>query len=110
MTEWDWVIFAAGVVGLVAAIAFLGAYLYRSGLDAWRNPFGRYLIVRKTLLAGLFLTVILNRSDWGWWEDARHPATALLISAFALLTFWPYRLLLRAQEDAQLANEEAQRS
>lgn len=109
MTEWNWLTVAAGVVGLAASIVFLTQYLWKAGLDAWRNPFGRYLIVRKVLLAGLFATVILNRAPWNWWESIREPAIALLITAFAVQTFWPYRLLLKAQDQAQLDKEEAER-
>lgn len=107
MTEWDVITLVAGLVGLAAALTFLATYLHRSGVDAWHNPFGRYLIVRKLLLSGLFVAVVLNRlaDGTGWWTTIQEPAMALLISAFALQTFWPYRLLLKAQEEAQLKEE-----
>lgn len=106
--SWAGLTLAASGVGLLASVIFLVAYLRKAGADAWRNPFGRYLISRKALLAVLFLTIILNRVQphW-WWDSARVPVTALLMTAFAVQTFWPYRLLLKAQEEAQRMEEDS---
>jgi O-antigen ligase len=107
MTDWDSITLVAGIVGLGAAFFFLASYFRRAGVDAWRNPFGRYLIIRKILLSFLFLAAILNRvaQDSAWWREVQEPWMAILISALALQVMWPYRLLLKAQEEAQQKEE-----
>lgn len=109
MSMWDVMTVAAGVLGLVAAISFVARYLWESGVDAWRSPFGRFLLTRKILLSALFGTVIMNRLAGDWWQDYREPSAAIMITAFALQTFWPYRLLLKAQHEAQDPSQEAHR-
>lgn len=94
---WTWITMAAVVVGLVAAVWFVIRLQMEAGWSWRTNPFGRYLMTRKALLAVLFLVVILNRIGPDWWDLLRAPVTAVLMAAFALQTFVPYRLLMAAQ-------------
>lgn len=99
--DWGAATLAASVLGLAASLWFIGWYLWWAGADAWRNPFGRYLVTRKALLALLFATFILGRLGPEWWREWRRPLMALLVTAFALQTFVPYRLLRMAQDAAR---------
>jgi D-alanyl-lipoteichoic acid acyltransferase DltB (MBOAT superfamily) len=98
---WEWLTLAAVAIGLVAALAFVVRYQYVAGWSRWRQPngkanlFGRFLMIRKLLLSVLFGVVLLNRVAPGW--HAQKVVTALLMTAFALHTFVPYRLLTEAQ-------------
>jgi DMSO reductase anchor subunit len=103
---WNTITIVACAVGLVACVSFAAAYQYEVGWDWTRNPMGRYLMTRKLLLGGLFVTILLNRFIPGW--SGRLAVTALLMSLFAVQTFVPYRLLKKVQKPDH-ANEEAQR-
>lgn len=98
---WEYLTLAAVVLGLIAALAFVVRYQYEVGFSWWRqesgkpNHFGRFLMIRKILLSSLFVIVLLNRIVPDW--PARKAVTALLMVAFALQTFVPYRLLVTAQ-------------
>lgn len=106
---WGAITLSAVWVGLVAALGFVISYQLKVGLAWWRhqdgspNPFGRFLMSRKALLAVLFVVVLLNRYVPGW--TAREMITALLMSCFALQTFVPYRLLMKAQHEAEATVE-----
>lgn len=105
---WLWITVGACVVGLVAALAFVIRFQMESR-GAWRgNPFGRFLMKRKIILAALFSLILLNRAGWDWWEAIRLPVTAILMVLFALQTFVPYRLLVEARQER--ASEERQAS
>lgn len=92
---WEWLTIAAVAIGLVAALVFVIRFQIEVGWSWWDSPFGRFLMVRKVLLSALFTIVLLNRvlEDWA----ARNMVTALLMLAFALQTFVPYRLLVKVQ-------------
>jgi D-alanyl-lipoteichoic acid acyltransferase DltB (MBOAT superfamily) len=98
---WGWLTLAAVVIGFIAASAFVVRYQWVAGFTWWRNPdgtrnlFGRFLMIRKILLSVLFIVVLLNRLAPGW--HAQKAVTAVLMAAFALHTFVPYRLLTEAQ-------------
>lgn len=94
---WTWITMAAVVVGLVASVWFVVRLQMEAGWSWRTNPFGRYLMTRKLLLAALFTVVLCNRLDWAWWDLLRAPVTAALMTAFAFQTFVPYRLLMAAQ-------------
>ncbi len=100
---WDWLTVAAVVIGMIAALAFVVRYQYVAGWSWWRQPdgrrnlFGRFLMARKLLLAVLFAVVLLNRWQPDW--EARKAVTAVLMLAFALHTFVPYRLIGEAQKE-----------
>lgn len=87
----------ASVVGLFACLLFVVRFQVETGGAWWRNPFGRFLFFRKVLLAVLFTLALTNRFAPGW--DAQRFVTAVLFTAFAVQTFVPYRLLLRAQSE-----------
>lgn len=107
---WSHLTLAACVFGLIAAAIFVVRYLWEAGTDAWRNPFGRYLLTRKALLAVLFSVVLLNRADHlDWWGRLQEPVTAILMAAFAIQTFQPYRLLVKAQRDAKTTTDQEAR-
>jgi len=99
---WEYLTIAAVIIGLVAAVAFVVRYQYEVGFSWWRQPngkpnhFGRFLMIRKILLSALFVIVILNRLFPEW--PAKEAVTALLMVAFAVQTFVPYRLLISAQK------------
>lgn len=94
---WNYITIGACAVGLVAALLFVIKYQVESR-GAWKNnPFGRFLMTRKILLSGLFALILTNRFFPGW--DWRLPITAVLMVAFALQTFVPYRLLVEAQQE-----------
>ena len=101
---WSLITIGACAVGWVAALLFVIRFQIDSG-GAWRgNPFGRFLMIRKMLLVGLFSLILTNRLMPGW--EWRLPITAVLMVAFALQTFVPYRLLVEAQQE-RAENEEA---
>lgn len=109
---WNYITAGAVVVGLIAALAFVVRYQIEVGFTWWRhndgepNHFGRFLMIRKILLSGLFLLVIVNfLTDRQWF--GREMLTALLMVCFALQTFVPYRLLISAQK-AQAKKEAKQ--
>jgi hypothetical protein len=99
---WDWLAVTASGIGLVAALAFVTRYWHDAGSTWWRhldgtpNLFGRFLMIRKILLSGLFLIILSNRFAPGW--EGRRALTAILLFGFALHTFVPYRLLSEAQK------------
>lgn len=109
---WGWLTMGSVVIGFVACIAFVVRYQIEVGWSWWRlhtgkpNRFGRYLMFRKLLLACLFGLVLTNRLIGTGWPG-RDVFTALLMLAFALQTFMPYRLLLSAQraQEKQEARE-----
>ena len=98
---WDLLTLVAVVIGLIAALAFVIRFQYEVGFTWWRtrdgrpNHFGRFLMIRKLLLSSLFLLILANRVFPGW--TGRSAVTAILMVAFALQTFVPYRLLVSAQ-------------
>lgn len=109
---WRWLILASVVLGLIAAALFVIRYQIEVGFRWWRNEdgspnsFGRFLMIRKALLTGLFSLVLANMflPDW----PGRRMVTALLMFCFALQTFVPYRLLIsaqRAQEKEEARND-----
>lgn len=107
---WAWITGGAALVGLAAALWFVIRLQMEAGWDWRRNPFGRYLMTRKLLLAALFILIIMNRVGPDWWgELVRPPLTAVLMTAFALQTFVPYRLLMKAQTQAHHDDQEARR-
>lgn len=98
---WEWITIGAVVLGFVAAVWFVTRLQMKAGWG-WRlNPFGRYLMTRKVMLAALFGLVLFNRVAPDWWELVRPIITAVLMTCFALQTFVPYRLLMKAQTEAQ---------
>jgi hypothetical protein len=110
---WDWLTIGSVVIGFVACVAFVIRYQIEVGRSWWRLPdgtvnhFGRYLMVRKVLLASLFGLILTNRVIGSW--EARPAFTAILMFAFAVHTFVPYRLLIsaqRAQEKQEARNDE----
>lgn len=110
---WEYLTFASVVIGLIAALAFVARYQYQAGWSWWRHPdgtvnlFGRFLMIRKILLSALFIVVLLNRLAPAW--TAREAVVALLMLAFALHTFVPYRLLTEAQKAQKEAGEDVRR-
>ncbi len=110
---WDHLTIGAVLIGLVAALAFVARYQYTAGWSWWRHPdgsvnlFGRFLMIRKLLLSGLFVLIIANRWFPGW--TGREALTALLMLAFALHTFVPYRLLTEAQRAQKEAGKDVRR-
>jgi hypothetical protein len=101
---WDWLTIAACGIGLVAALAFVVKYQREVGFGWWRltdgrpNLFGRFLMIRKILLSMLFGIIITNRFTDEWL--GRSALTAVLMLAFALHTFVPYRLLSEARKES----------
>lgn len=104
---WVWLTEGAVAVGLLAAVWFIVRLQMEAGWSWRSNPFGRYLMTRKLLLAALFTVVLLNRAGLDWWDLWRVPVTAVLMTAFALQTFVPYRLLMKAQAEAHHTDQEA---
>lgn len=101
---WDYIAVGSSALGLVASLLFVIDFKRRTG-KAWRdNPFGRFLMVRKALLACLFTLVLFNRFQTGGVVQAdawagQSMVTAVLWTAFALQTFIPYKLLVEAQHE-----------
>lgn len=99
---WDYIQMISAVVGLVAAAWFVVQVVRETGNDWRNNPFGRFLVQRKVVLACLFGYMIFSRTMQGsivtpsTWvgQDA---ILAVLLSIFAAQTFVPYRLLMAAQ-------------
>jgi hypothetical protein len=94
---WNWLTVGSVGLGLIAALVFVVRFQMEAGWSWWNSPFGRFLMVRKLLLACLFIIVLLNRVLDAW--PARNMVTALLMLAFALQTFVPYRLLVKVQRE-----------
>ena len=99
---WEYLTLGAVIVGLLAAILFVVRFQYEVGFGWWKhrngekNHFGRYLMMRKLLLSALFTLVLVNHLAGFAWAG-REALTAILMVAFALQTFVPYRLLIEAQ-------------
>lgn len=96
---WGWLTVGAVALGMLAALVFVIRFQAEVGWSWWRSPFGRFLMIRKTLLTGLFSVVLLNRLIGDW--PGRSALTALLMLAFAIQTFVPYQLLMRVQREQQ---------
>jgi hypothetical protein len=102
---WYFLTGVASVIGLFACLLFVVRYQVETGGGWWRhadgrpNPFGRFLFFRKVLLACLFALALANRFFPGW--EARDFVTAVLFCAFAIQTFTPYRLLVKAQSEVE---------
>ena len=101
-TGWDWLQVIAAAVGFFVCVLFVTMYLYTAGKDAWNNPFGRFLLVRKSTLSLLFLFILFNRYKSGivvgpdlW--TGQDAFWAILLSVFAAETVIPYRLMVSAQ-------------
>lgn len=115
LLRWDgWrpLTIAGCVVLAVACLVFVVAYQWKVGWSWWRQPdgsvnlFGRYLMTRKLLELALVAVVLSNRVWPGWL--GREMAVAALMWAFALQTFIPYGLLLKAQAETRAhPNQEA---
>ena len=107
---WDYGTVVACALGVFAAGLFVVTFYRDAGRDAWSNPFGRFLLVRKLLLVGLFELMLVNRSVGGVVrEDTWHgqdAATFFVFMAVAVHTFVPYGILLEAQR-AHAEKEEA---
>lgn len=95
---WNWITMGAVVLGMVGALAFVIRLQVEAGFSWWHNPFGRFLMTRKILLVLLFAVVLANRLAPGW--SAREAVTTVVMVAFALQTFIPYRLLMKVQREA----------
>jgi hypothetical protein len=93
---WNWLTVGSVVLGLIACLIFVIRFQIEVGWSWWNSPFGRFLMVRKLLLAALFSIVLLNRTVEDWL--GRNMVIALLMLAFALQTFVPYRLLVKVQK------------
>ena len=102
---WEWITVVAVAVGLVASLLFVVRFQLEVGWSWWYNPFGRFLMTRKILLAALFATVLTNMVIGRSWTG-REAWTAILMVAFALQTFIPSRLLARVSR--REAPQEAQ--
>lgn len=107
---WDYGTVAACIIGMVAATLFVTTFASDAGGDAWRNPFGRFLLTRKALLVGLFFLVLVNRAAGGVVREdswmGQDVLTFLVFMGFAIHTFVPYGLLIDAQR-AHTEKEEA---
>jgi hypothetical protein len=103
---WDYLTIVACAVGMVACFIFIVAYVHRTGCDWTKSPYGRYLMTRKVLLGALYTLILVNWMSVGqtnvpdtW--PGQGMVTALLMVCFSIQTFVPYRLLVKAQEEAQ---------
>lgn len=99
---WDAVQIVAAVIGLVASVWFVSQVFRETGMDWRRNPFGRFLVQRKALLAVFFIFILFSRWQGGHWHTPENWAgrdfiLAVLLMVFAVQTFRPYRLLMAAQ-------------
>lgn len=101
---WDWLMVFACGVGAAACLLFVVGF-QRESRGAWRTtPFGRFLMMRKALLACLFVLILVNRAVTGQvvMRDAwpgQSLVTSLLFTAFCLHTFLPYRFVIEAQHE-----------
>lgn len=100
---WDFLQLVAALGGLLGALLFVARYYFEAGKEAWRNPFGRFLLKRKSLLSVFFLYVILGRVVPGDYYTPERWAGQdfslfILLAWFAFQTWTPYRLLVEAQK------------
>lgn len=106
---WEYITVASVGIGLFACLLFVIRFQMKVGFTWWRhlngqpNHFGRFLMIRKMLLASLFILIITNRVFPDWL--GKEPVTALLMVAFALQTFVPYRLLILAHETQEASSD-----
>ncbi|MDH6460102.1 hypothetical protein M2302_000253 [Micromonospora sp. A200] len=92
---WIHLALAACVVGLGLAASFVVRYHWKTG-GAWhRTPEGRWTLYRRAVESALFALTLVNYFAPGW--PGRRFASFLLVTAFALQTYIPHRLLTRAQ-------------
>lgn len=112
-TVWDYIAITACGLGLIPILLFMIEYQRRSRGAWWRqpdgspNPFGRYLMTTMGLKACLFTLAVVNRIFSGWWGHEQ--VTALVLVAFVLSLFLPYRLLLEAQRERTRLDRERNR-
>ena len=108
---WRHITIGACAVTLAGCVLFVVAYQAKVGWGWWRlddgtpNRGGRYLMSRKVILGAIAGLVLSNRVWPGW--EWRPVVTAVLMSTFALQTFIPYRLLVKAQDNRAVDNVEA---
>lgn len=96
---WDTIAIIGCGIGIFAALLFMVEFQRRSR-GAWRDtPFGKQLMIQKALLLCLFTLAIVNRVFRGW--PGQEMATTLVLLAFVLQMFLPYRFLREAQREAQ---------
>ena len=113
---WDVVQLLAAAVGLVASVWFVVQVFRETGMDWRHNPFGRFMVERKALLALLFVFILGSRWAGVHWHTpenwlGRDFILAVLLMVFAVQTFRPYRLLMAAQRahDHPTTTQEAPR-
>ncbi|MEV0725993.1 hypothetical protein AB0I37_24845 [Micromonospora purpureochromogenes] len=94
---WVDLILIACAVGLVLAVSFVARYHLRSR-GAWhRTPEGRWTLYRRCTESGVFGLTLINYFFPAW--PGSLFASFLLVTAFALQTAVPHRLLTRAQRE-----------
>jgi hypothetical protein len=108
---WRHITITACAVTLAGCALFIVAYQAKVGWLWWRledgspNRAGRYLMGRKLVLGAIAALILANRIWPGW--EWRAMVTAVLMSTFALQTFIPYRLLMKAQDHRAVDTVEA---
>lgn len=106
MTVYRLVLLVFTGTGLLGSLVFVVRYQLRSR-GAWLDSeAGRWMMIGRAEKAALFALVFLNNLVMDW--PGRHAVTIILFGTFVLLTWWPSRLLSKANRP-QRTDEEVKR-
>lgn len=88
-------LFIITATGFVGCLSFVVTYWIKSGGDWWHTETGRFLFVVYVNLGSLFLLIMTNQVFGDW--PGRKLVTLGLYITYAVESWWPLRLLIRAQ-------------
>lgn len=94
-----WLVIAITVGGAVGCVTFVVRY-WIATRGAWmKSEAGRFMMMFQANLGFLFLLIIANSTFGNW--PGRQVVTLALYVTYAVQTWWPSRLLIRANELAR---------
>jgi len=86
-------------IGFVGCLAFVVSYWWQTRGAWWKEEAGRFMMAVYVNLAILFLLVMVNQQFEDW--PGRRWVTFILFLTYVLETWWPLRLLTKAQRLAK---------
>lgn len=103
MSPYQLTLFILCLLGFLGCLVFVVQY-QRYTRGAWRDrESGRWLMIGRAEKAALFLLVTVNQVIPDW--PGRQAVTLTLFGIFVALTWWPARLLSKANRPRRTAEE-----